>query len=79
MLNKKSFTLLELIVVVAIMAILVSILLPSLLNARVEAKVAVCASNQKQIGEGMYGYSSDNSSCCINKPATTIRRPCNDS
>lgn len=61
MLNKKSFTLLELIVVVAIMAILVSILLPSLLNARVEAKVAVCASNQKQIGEGMYGYSSDNS------------------
>ncbi len=45
----KAFTLIEVLVVVAIIALLVAILLPSLRQAREQARMAVCASNQKQL------------------------------
>ena len=45
---KNSFTLLELIIVTAIMAILISILLPSLTKTKYISRSAVCASNIKQ-------------------------------
>lgn len=57
----RTFTLLELLVVVTIMAILVSMLLPSLAKARSAAKDAVCLSNLKQIGQAYVGYASQNS------------------
>lgn len=50
--NKYKFTLLELIIVVAILGILMSILLPSLSNSKEAAMKAVCMSNLKQIGVG---------------------------
>jgi prepilin-type N-terminal cleavage/methylation domain-containing protein len=58
--RKKGFTLIELLVVVAIIALLISILLPSLARAREIAKRAVCASNLRGIGQAMKVYSNDN-------------------
>jgi prepilin-type N-terminal cleavage/methylation domain-containing protein len=58
--ENKKFTLLELLVVVAIIGLLMSILAPSLSKARMAAKTAVCASNQKQIGIAMLTYTVSN-------------------
>ncbi|MCM8542935.1 MAG: type II secretion system GspH family protein [Lentisphaeraceae bacterium] len=49
---KREFTLLELIVVMAIFGILLSLLLPSLWKARDVSIAAVCLSNEKQIYTG---------------------------
>ncbi len=58
--RKQGFTLIELLVVVAIIALLISILLPSLARARETAKRAVCASNLKGILTGMKVYANNN-------------------
>ncbi|MCM8536199.1 MAG: type II secretion system GspH family protein [Lentisphaeraceae bacterium] len=58
--TKRKFTLIELLVVVAIIGILSSILLPSLGKARTKAKEALCISQLKQIGYGMYLYADAN-------------------
>lgn len=54
-----NFSLIELLVVVAIIGILTSMLLPSLQKARNEAKRAVCLNNQKQCGIALISYSID--------------------
>ena len=56
----RKFTLMELLIVIAIIGILVSILLPSLFKAREKAKRIVCASNQKQIYTASAIYSKSN-------------------
>src|SRR5512140_1283882 len=58
--KRKGFTLIELLVVVAIIALLISILLPSLARAREIAKRAVCASNLSSIGKAIKVYSNEN-------------------
>ncbi|MDD7985057.1 type II secretion system protein [Lentisphaera marina] len=56
----KKFTLIEILVVVAIIGILSSLLLPSLSSARDKSRASVCKNNLKQIGLGAYLYADDN-------------------
>lgn len=58
--RSKAFTLIELLVVVAIIALLISILLPSLQGAKERAKSVACASNLRQMGIAMETYLEDN-------------------
>ena len=54
-----GFTLIELLVVVAIIALLISILLPSLGEAREVARTTVCMTQQRQITASMIMFSGD--------------------
>jgi len=56
---KRRFTLIELMIVVAIIAILISLLLPALKGARAKGQSAVCKSNLKQISYAMNMFIDD--------------------
>lgn len=58
--KRNIFTLIELLIVIAIIAILAALLLPALNKARASAQGAKCLSNQKQCVLSMISYGSDN-------------------
>jgi prepilin-type N-terminal cleavage/methylation domain-containing protein/prepilin-type processing-associated H-X9-DG protein len=76
-----AFTLIELLVVVAIIALLLSILLPSLNGARAQAKSTVCLSNVRSLGQmtqtfglernGLFQISSSENGLDVCDPART--------
>jgi prepilin-type N-terminal cleavage/methylation domain-containing protein len=54
--KRKAFTLIEVLVVIAIIGLLVSILIPSMSRARAASQRVACSSNLKQIGVVMRIY-----------------------
>jgi len=58
--NRKSFTLVEMLVVIAIIGILASMLAPSLRKAQNQAYSISCVNNQKQLGISITIYTDDN-------------------
>jgi prepilin-type N-terminal cleavage/methylation domain-containing protein len=57
--NGRAFTLIELVVVVAIIAVLTALLLPALAAAKDKAKRAACLSNLRQVGFAIQTYAED--------------------
>jgi len=55
-----GFTLVELLVVVAIVALLVGLMVPTLGGAREVARRLVCTSNQRQVTTALWAYITDN-------------------
>ena len=55
-----GLTLVELLIVVAIIALLVAILLPAITKAKELTRRVICGSNMRQLSVGIFGYAADN-------------------
>lgn len=69
--SRRAFTLVEVLVVVAIIALLISILLPSLAVAREQAKSVVCSTRLSQILRAEATYESTSRGWFAGSPLTT--------
>lgn len=56
--HRAAFTLIELLIVIAIIAILIGLVLPGLAGARQAARSVKCLSNQRQIGMALQMYAT---------------------
>jgi prepilin-type N-terminal cleavage/methylation domain-containing protein len=65
----RGFTLVELLVVVAIVSMLLAILMPSLSRARAQSRVSVCLSNLREIGLGVQAYAAQYNDAIPRGPA----------
>lgn len=58
--RRPSFTLIELLCVIAVIAVLLSLLFPGIVQAIRRSKMAVCVSNFRQMGIGAHVFGADN-------------------
>ena len=63
--RRLGFTLIELLVVIAIVSLLVSILLPSLRQAKEQARAVVCQTNMRGIHSALHMYAEDWDGCIM--------------
>jgi prepilin-type N-terminal cleavage/methylation domain-containing protein len=57
--RSRGFTLIELLVVVSIIALLISILIPSLSNARAQARLVKCLASQRSLGQAGVNFTQE--------------------
>ena len=74
--KRLNFTLIELLIVIAIIAILAALLLPALNKARDKGKMIRCVSNQKQVSLFFFQYANDYEYCPGNLTDTTYVNQC---
>lgn len=77
---KKAFTLIELLIVVAIIAILAAIAVPNFLEAQTRAKTSRVKNDMRALATGLEAYGVDNNGYLLcNAQLTGSRRPSTDS
>jgi len=67
--ERRSFSLIELLVSISIIALLLSILIPALNSARASAKVVICAANLRELGLGLISYANESQGLIPRGPA----------
>lgn len=76
-LGRRSFTLIELLIVIAVIAILAGMLLPALNSAREKGRAIRCLSNLKQFGLVSVEYTQENDGYVIHLGSeTTVGKNC---
>ena len=69
--NRKGFTLVEIMIVVAIIGLLAAIAIPNFIKAREKAETNACIANLKQIQGAVQVWAIDNSKGSTDTPANT--------
>lgn len=59
--QRNAFTLIELMIVVAILAVLAVILVPNFIRARAQSQLVACESNERDLDQAFEMYATDNS------------------
>jgi prepilin-type N-terminal cleavage/methylation domain-containing protein len=72
--DDQGFTLVELLVVMAILAILAALLLPALTRAKLNAQATACGNNLKQLTLAWLVYTDDNNDSLVNNASTADTR-----
>lgn len=73
----KAFTLIEILVVVAIIALLVAVLLPSLARARAQGRMALCQSHERQFGVAATIFAAEHKNKILRSCGTYSQQPAN--